>query len=145
MTTADSAWLQDKLQALLNSPYIHFNAPAGIRIGHGPIDLFSTRFNNLFTKDAAGTVNGSQLDREGLKQQLLQLQKKWNDASASFSPVQCAQDDVVGTRFDWTRSDSSEPAEVTAEAAVQEQGGAQRINALTLTGDASLFSLPTSD
>lgn len=82
-------FLQDKLSTLLASPHIHFNAPpAGgplhIRMGHGPVDLFSTRFLNFFTADARGVVGGKEVDHDGLKEALLALQKKWNPQEASF-------------------------------------------------------------
>lgn len=82
-------FLQDKLSTLLASPHIHFNAPpAGgplhIRMGHGPVDLFSTRFLNFFTADARGVVGGKEVDHDGLKDALLALQKKWNPQEARF-------------------------------------------------------------
>lgn len=92
---ADSAWLQQQLQQLLASPYIHFNHPPGIRMGHGPVDLFSTRFNNLFAPDASGTVAGTDADRAALKQALLALQKHWSPDSASFAPATGLQDGQV--------------------------------------------------
>lgn len=75
-------WLSNQLTSLLASPYIHFNQPKlpglHLRMGPGPIDLFSTRFANMFTKDATGTLGGNEVDRDGLKNGLLALQKKWN-------------------------------------------------------------------
>ncbi len=53
---ATSDWLAQNLAELLSLPYIHFSTPKfgipGLRLGHGPIDLFSTRFANLFTSEA---------------------------------------------------------------------------------------------
>lgn len=55
-----------------------------MHMGPGPIDLFSTRFANMFTKEATGVVAGVQVDKEGLKQSLLALQKQWNPETAQF-------------------------------------------------------------
>ncbi len=80
-------FLQDRLSTLLASPHIHFNKPPAllnIRMGPGPVDVFSTRFANWFTHDATGVVNGKQVDKEGLKEALLALQKKWHPDSANF-------------------------------------------------------------
>ena len=80
-------FLQDRLSTLLASPHIHFKQPPllhGIRMGPGPVDLFSTRFMNFFTHDATGVVAGKQVDKDGLKDALLALQKKWSAEGASF-------------------------------------------------------------
>lgn len=34
---------------------------AHIHLGHGPVDLFSTRFNNLFSPEITATINGEQV------------------------------------------------------------------------------------
>ena len=81
-------FLQDRLAALLASPHIHINKPPAlthIRMGPGPVDVFSSRFANWFTHDATGVVNGKQVDKDGLKEALLALQKKWHPESASFA------------------------------------------------------------
>ena len=57
-------------------------------MGHGPIDLFSTRFANMFTQDATGVVGGKEVDKEGLKQSLLAWQKKWNQDTAHFTAME---------------------------------------------------------
>ena len=84
--SAASAWLQSSLSSLLASPYIHFNQPKvpgmHFRMGPGPIDLFSTRFSNLFTDDATGVVGGKEVDKQGLKDSLIALQRKWDSATA---------------------------------------------------------------
>lgn len=96
-TQPSPEWLQDRLQSLLNSPYIHFNQPKlpHIRMGHGPVDLFTTRFNNWFTSDATGVVAGSTVDKAGLKDALLALQRKWDNDSATFTPSTSAQEGSV--------------------------------------------------
>ncbi|KAI0728436.1 hypothetical protein C8Q72DRAFT_834712 [Fomitopsis betulina] len=141
-TQPSPEWLQDRLQSLLNSPYIHFNQPKlpHIRMGHGPVDLFTTRFNNWFTSDATGVVAGSTVDKAGLKDALLALQRKWDNDSATFTPSTSAQEGSLATRFEFTPTGAQQPADVTASASVSEEGGSQRISTLTLDGDASLFT-----
>ncbi|KAI0658254.1 hypothetical protein C8Q70DRAFT_917422 [Cubamyces menziesii] len=133
--------LQQMLSTLLASPHIHFNQPhaiGGIRLGHGPIDLFSTRFTNYFTHEATGSVAGTEVDKEGLKQALLALQKKWDPENAQFVAQEGALKPT--TRFMWTQKNSGDQCEVTAAADMKEEGGSYRINHLTLDGDESLFS-----
>ncbi|KAI0801555.1 hypothetical protein C8Q74DRAFT_1242783 [Fomes fomentarius] len=140
-TSSHTDLLNDRLSTLLASPHIHFNKPPalhGIRLGPGPVDLFSSRFMNFFTHDATGVVAGKEVDHEGLKQALLALQRKWNAQENSFVAQQSALKPT--TKFAWTRSDQKQPAEVTASAQVQEEGGSTRISHLTLDGDESLFS-----
>ncbi|RPD54455.1 hypothetical protein L226DRAFT_471870 [Lentinus tigrinus ALCF2SS1-7] len=134
-------FLQDRLATLLASPYIHFNKPPAslhIRMGPGPVDVFSSRFANWFTHDCTGVVNGKHVDKEGLKDALLRLQKKWNPESANF----VAQDSSSKptTKFAWTVKNAQQPAEVTASADIKEEGGTHRISSLVLDGDESLFS-----
>ena len=85
---ANSEWLQEQLSTLLASPHIHFNSPKlpglHLRMGPGPVDVFSTRFSNMFTKEATGVVGGKEVDKEGLKQSLLAMQKQWNPDTAKF-------------------------------------------------------------
>lgn len=47
-------------------------------MGPGPIDLFSTRFNNAFTPDVKAIVAGEEVSREGLKEKLLGLQRHFS-------------------------------------------------------------------
>ncbi|KAI0363308.1 hypothetical protein BV20DRAFT_958566 [Pilatotrama ljubarskyi] len=134
-------FVQDKLSTLLSSPHIHLNHPpkfGGIRMGPGPVDLFSTRFANFFTPDATGVVAGKEVDHEGLKKALLALQKKWDPQNANFVAQGSAPKPT--TKLLWTRKDAEHQSEVTAAAEVKEEGGAHRISHLTLDGDESLFS-----
>ncbi|EPS99318.1 hypothetical protein FOMPIDRAFT_143163 [Fomitopsis schrenkii] len=135
-------WLQDRLQTLLNSPYIHFDQPKlpHLRMGHGPVDLFSTRFNNWFTSDATGVVAGSTVDKAGLKDALLALQRKWNSDTAKFTPSTSAQEGSLVTRCEFTPMGAQQPADITASASVRHEGGSDRISTLSLDGDASLFT-----
>ncbi|KAI8980635.1 hypothetical protein BD414DRAFT_102471 [Trametes punicea] len=134
-------FLQDRLSTLLASPHIHFNHPpalGGIRLGHGPVDLFSTRFMNYFTPDATGVVAGKQVDHEGLKNALLALQKKWDGQNANFVAQEAAAKPT--TRLLWAQRGTGTQADVTAAAEVKEHEGAPKISHLVLDGDESLFS-----
>lgn len=134
-----SEWLQEHLSTLLASPYIHFNQPSfpglHLRMGPGPIDLFSTRFSNTFTKDATGVVGGKEVDRDGLKQSLLALQKKWNKDTAKFVDAQpsdaahsvsgragcvsypaLSRPSQAATKFSWTPKEADTAIEVSASA-----------------------------
>ncbi|KZT68648.1 hypothetical protein DAEQUDRAFT_727518 [Daedalea quercina L-15889] len=140
-TAVSSEWLQEKLRLLMNSPYIHFNHPKlpGIRMGPGPVDLFSTRFNNMFTSDVTGVVAGNEVDKEGLKQALLALQRKWNNDSVRFSPSAGVQESSLVTSFQFTPTGASQPADVTATASIRQDRGTERMDKLNLDGDTSLF------
>ena len=82
-TTA--AWVESALASLLRAPHISLpKGPVGIGMGPGPIDLFSTEFNNTFTPEAIGVVDGQQVDREGLKKSLLALQSHYNPDTVKF-------------------------------------------------------------
>ena len=94
LSPSSPEFLQDRLSTLLASPHIHFNKPPmlkNIRMGPGPVDLFSTRFMNFFTHDATGVVAGKEVDHDGLKQALLALQRKWNAQENSFVAQDSAQ------------------------------------------------------
>ncbi|KAI0931098.1 hypothetical protein AcW2_000057 [Taiwanofungus camphoratus] len=135
-------WLEEHLHTLLNSPYIHFPVGqlGGRRMGHGPVDLFSTRFNNFFTKGATGVVNGKDVDRAALKDTLLALQSKWNPATAKFAAVDDATQAQPAVQLNFTPKSADQAAEVKASASVTEEGGAPRISQLTLSGDDALFT-----
>jgi hypothetical protein len=98
----NTEWLQNRLSQLLSSPYIHFTQPKvpglHLRMGPGPIDLFSTRFMNLFTENAQGNVNGQEMGKDDLKQALLALQKTFNKDSVQFKP-QTADGEEVRLHF----------------------------------------------
>lgn len=99
-------WLQEHLTQLLSSPYIHFTQPkiAGLqlRMGPGPIDLFSTKFANMVTGDVTGVIAGKEVDKDGLKEALLKLQKKWNKEGVKVAESQPVEGHTV--RFDTLRS-----------------------------------------
>ncbi|KAH9949408.1 hypothetical protein B0H21DRAFT_688455 [Amylocystis lapponica] len=140
-TPAPPDWLQQQLATLLASPYIHFTQPpalpSGRRLGHGPVDLFSTRFNNLFTHDAAGTVAAQPADRARLKRALLALQRTWAPDAARFTPAADAEGRVEAA---WTPRGAQGTVAVAASAGVREEGGARRIASLVLEGEPALFA-----
>jgi hypothetical protein len=83
----DDDWLSKEISQIISSPHISFPKPAGslpFRMGPGPVDLFSTRFNNTFAYDVKATVTGEEVSREGLKAKLLGLQKHWNAEEVKF-------------------------------------------------------------
>lgn len=88
-------WLSHQLTTLLASPHIHFTQPKlpglQLRMGPGPIDLFSTRFANMFTQDATGVLGGNAVDLNGLKDGLLALQKRWKGDSVQTESAQTAE------------------------------------------------------
>jgi len=142
----NSEWLQKKLGDILSSPHISLpKAPLGMRMGHGPIDLFSTRILNNFTEDADGVVAGQKVDMAGLKAALLAIQRKWQQDTVKFvstTPVgtnDAKGDKLVATSFTWTPRNASSTADVAATASVRVEGGPPRISSLTLDGDAELF------
>ena len=88
--TTTTSFVEQALSSILSSPHISISAP--IPTGPGPVDLFSTRFNNTFTADAKGLVDGESVDLDGLKQKLLALQTHYDPASVKFyaqSPDSC--------------------------------------------------------
>nr|VWP00116.1 Laccase-2 (EC (Benzenediol:oxygen oxidoreductase 2) (Diphenol oxidase 2) (Urishiol oxidase 2) [Ganoderma boninense] len=146
-TPASASFVEERLSTLLKSPYIHFSQPhiPGLRLGHGPVDLFSTRFANFFTHDATARVAGRELDRDALKDALLKLQKRWNPDTVAMSAVAGAEGEgepgaKPQSKFVWTQKDAVDKSEVMASADVKEEGGTQRIHRLTLDGDEALFS-----
>lgn len=78
-------WLSTEISKVLESPHISFpKPPPGIRLGFGPIDLFSTNFNNLFSLNLEAKADGKNVSREELKQALLNLQKRWKPEQVEF-------------------------------------------------------------
>lgn len=81
--SAPSAWLATELSALLSAAADAASAPHAAPPRE---DAFSSRFDGVFVRHARGLVGGREVDREGLKQALLALQKRW-------SPAQCRYED----------------------------------------------------
>ena len=88
-------WLSKEISEIITSPHISFpKPPPGIHLGPGPVDLFTTRFNNVFALDVKATVAGKEVSREELKAALLGLQKYWEAGEVklqdeSAGPVCC--------------------------------------------------------
>ena len=90
-------WLSKEISQIITSPHISFPRPTGplqFKMGPGPVDLFSTRFNNAFASDVKATVAGEEVSREDLKAKLLGLQKHWKAEEVKFQdesagPVCC--------------------------------------------------------
>lgn len=106
-STDNYEWLWTTLANILSSPHITMPQNTGhIRMGHGPIDVFSTRFINTFTEDVKANVAGRDMTRDDLKASLLALQKHWNSSNVQFSPsAQSAVSHLVGR--DWNNNQTS--------------------------------------
>jgi hypothetical protein len=79
---------QESIISLLSAPGpLHIpRLPFG-HGGHGPIDVFSTRFTNLFPDDVDANVNGVAVDKAGLKDNLVTLKKSFDSTTAAFTNV----------------------------------------------------------
>ncbi|KIP10164.1 hypothetical protein PHLGIDRAFT_34090 [Phlebiopsis gigantea 11061_1 CR5-6] len=136
-------WLSTQLTTLLASPHIHFTQPSlpglKLRMGPGPIDVFSTRFANMCTKDVTGVLGGNEVDKEGLKEGLLALQKKWSADGMQVESAQAPDGFQVATNMFFTPKDAESQAKISVSASMREEGGLQRISLLSLDGDPSLF------
>lgn len=106
-------WLSKEISQIISSPHISFPKPTGplpFKMGPGPVDLFSTRFNNTFASDVKATVAGKEVSREELKAKLLSLQKYWNAEEVRF------QDESAGpVRPCCSLSDGLHPLTVRAK------------------------------
>lgn len=78
VAASSNRWLSDCLCDLMASPHVVMPPHGGMHLGPGPMDVFTTRFNEYFGHEACGTLCGRPVDREGLKTGLLALQKRWN-------------------------------------------------------------------
>ncbi|KAI0348195.1 hypothetical protein BDW22DRAFT_1424401 [Trametopsis cervina] len=143
MTEPSPEWLQDHLAELLASPYIHFTQPKlpgrQLRMGPGPVDLFSTRFSNMFARDATGVVNGQEVGKDDLKQSLLKLQKHYTKDSLKCTP-QGVTHGQVSTKMAWSRKDSGSNAEIAASAKTKDVDGTHKIADLKVDCDPELLA-----
>ncbi|KIJ25880.1 hypothetical protein M422DRAFT_273116 [Sphaerobolus stellatus SS14] len=147
--SSKATWLQSTISDLLVSPYIHFRAPAGlgIHMGHGPIDLFSTKFNNNFTPDVKATVAGNTVNRDELKQMLLGLQQHYSPDNVKFeipATEASADSNTVYVKFTG-QSKVKGPYEVAIDANVSETEGQKKISSIKLDGDPALFEQKSHD
>lgn len=81
-TAAD--WVQQAISKLLTDSHIHFSSPPGINLGPGPIDVFSTDFENTFTSNVKANVAGRSEDFEGLKKKFLALRQHYDPTKSEF-------------------------------------------------------------
>jgi len=138
-------WYEQTLANLLAAPYVHIRSlPGGIHGGPGPIDLFSTDFNNLFTRDASGSVNGEDVDRDELKTRLLALHDHFNRASVSFhresqGPKFATESGSVSSVLSWTSQNGKETEHVTTHATIVDEHGSRQIKSIDLRGRSDLF------
>ncbi|CDO69261.1 hypothetical protein BN946_scf185042.g163 [Trametes cinnabarina] len=129
-STPTNHWLSDTLCELMASPHVSMPQHAGRMHlgGPGPVDVFTTRFNQYFLPEARGTLSGRPVDREGLKAGLLALQKRWNsegmrvidDPTLHGLPM---GDNMLSTEIEWTPEGSQTPEVVIAEASMGESNG----------------------
>ncbi|PSR84413.1 hypothetical protein PHLCEN_2v5450 [Hermanssonia centrifuga] len=89
-----SLWLAQSLSSLLASPHVHI-PNVGIEMGPGPVDMFSVRFDQMFTPDAQGFVCGEEVDRESLKESLLGLQRRWNEKEGTCKASKVHQTELL--------------------------------------------------
>lgn len=82
---AESQWLAHSLSLLLAAPHITLpdEGSEEARLGPGPVDVFTIRFNEMFMPEARGFVGGHAVDREELRKTLVGLQRRWNAAEGS--------------------------------------------------------------
>ena len=83
-TQTSTQFAEDALKSLLATLHITVSATPGIPMGPGPIDQFTTSFNDTFTPDARGVINGIDLSREGLRLALITLQTHYDPKTACF-------------------------------------------------------------
>ena len=78
-------WFVKEFAQLMAASHITFpKPPPNIHLGPGPVDQFSTDFENLFADHVKATVDGKVVSKEGLKQKLLNLKKHWKVDHVKF-------------------------------------------------------------
>ena len=83
-TQTSTQFAEDALKSLLATPHIMVSATPGIAMGPGPVDQFTNLFNDTFTPDARSIINGTELNRDGLKEALIILQTHYDSQTACF-------------------------------------------------------------
>ncbi|OJT15329.1 hypothetical protein TRAPUB_8125 [Trametes pubescens] len=144
VAASSNRWLSDCLCDLMASPHVAMPPHGGMHLGPGPVDVFTTRFNEYFGHEACGTLCGRPVDREGLKTGLLALQKRWNpeavrvgnDPQLNGIPL---GHNILATEVEWTPEGSTVPEVVLAEASVGEERGHEQIRFLKMEGNSALF------
>lgn len=129
-----SEWLSKEIADLLASPHISFpKPPPGIHLGPGPVDLFSTKFNNLFALSVEAVVDGQKVSRDDLKQKLLNLQKHWDPKGVKFQDEPPTPPDLS------TVATLSSGEAVAFLAETDHEGGKRVIKKFSVNGASSLF------
>lgn len=83
-------WFTSKFSELMASSHISFpTPPPNIHLGPGPIDVFSTKFDDLYPDDVEAAVDGEVVSKDDLKQKLLNLKKRWDPEQVEFQD-ECA-------------------------------------------------------
>ncbi|KAI0633294.1 hypothetical protein C8Q77DRAFT_1217740 [Trametes polyzona] len=144
VAASSNHWLSDCLCDLMASPHVSMPPLGGMHLGPGPVDVFTTRFDQYFWHDARGTFCGRPVDREGLKAGLLALQKRWNPEAVKVMEEPALHGlplghNILATEVEWTPPGSAMPEVVHAEASVGEEGGREQIRFLKMEGNSALF------
>ncbi|KAI0769630.1 hypothetical protein BD413DRAFT_477433 [Trametes elegans] len=145
VATSPNHWLSDCLCDLMASPHVSMPSQGGMHLGPGPVDVFTTRFDQYFEPNARGTICGRSVDREGLRAALLALQKRWNTEALKVSDEAHLHGvplghNLVRTDVEWTPRGSTVPEVVMAEATVgEQQDRGLRIRFLKMEGNSALF------
>ncbi|KAI0675078.1 hypothetical protein C8Q78DRAFT_1075410 [Trametes maxima] len=144
VAASSNHWLSDCLCELMASPHVSMPSLGGIHLGPGPVDVFTTRFNEYFVPDARGTLCGRPVDRDGLKAGLLALQKRWNPEAVKVMEEPGPHGfrlghNMLATEVEWTPHGSTVPEVVTAEASIGEESGREQIRFLKMEGNSALF------
>ncbi|KZS87682.1 hypothetical protein SISNIDRAFT_460613 [Sistotremastrum niveocremeum HHB9708] len=144
-TQSLTQWLEEGIRSLLTAgPQIgHFPRHAG----HGPVDIFSSRFNALFATNVTALVNGQLLDNAALKQKLSDVQKAFSPETAQFSSsvenVDKPGFGQVGLFFLWKPQNKNEHVQVSLNAVIEttEDDGIMGITSLTLVSGSPVFNI----
>lgn len=142
----ESQWFAQALAQLLAAPHVSI-PDEGPALGPGPVDVFTSRFDELFMPEAHGFVCGQPVNREELKETLIGLQRRWDAVDAQC--IGCEAHPTHITEFHPTMAARMEftpmymyprtKETVMAEACGEEVEGTERIECLMLEGDEYLF------
>lgn len=106
-----SAWLADHLEQLMAAPHVHL-PEEGALLAPGPVDMFSSRFNEMFMPDAHGYLGADHVDRQQLKECLLGLQRRWNEQTArckGLPPHEVHDMEFHVSAFIWVKNADDSP------------------------------------
>jgi len=114
-------------------------------MGPGPVDIFSTKFNNNFAPEVKAIVAGQSVDRGGLKEKLLGLQQHYVPGSVKFQ-TESEDDTTTGTSNGEAHVSFTGEAEkvgayeVSISAEVADVDGSRKITSVTFDGKPELFA-----